>query len=406
MPNSEQTKRPYNVEDVRGLSKHALYELIEQQIDCWPKPRLIYNTTTAETMRQEILNPANGFHKFVDISDSARSACPSSPPPMRDDSPPNHDAPCHDQRSRSLSVARSTADASQAPSGASQAPSGNVHTTTIHLFMDDRRAIHNVQKIAVDVAVPSHSICQDDAGTMSVLAAEVIGSLQSSPNSLEGPVKLGYPHPLRPEYTQYFAKCEEHLSEGVKFQPDRLPLSSTSSISIYVDNPETVKRSLQPTRMQTAVASVCQVNTNSSSLPLPDPVDKKQAKITWLKEQMSSRPGYDLFGHCRHRILQNPEVVETWRFAVDFYDYYSHSKSPFGRVNKSDIQTALGVGETWLNEALEGYKVVKIHGPQGTAPSPEVTDMIGRTTNGQGRPEGRSALLHFLKAWSAQHADG
>ena len=61
-----------------------------------------------------------------------------------------------------------------------------VHTTTIHLFMDDRRAIHNVQKIAVDVAVPSHSICQDDTGTMSVLAAEVIGSLQSSPNSLEG----------------------------------------------------------------------------------------------------------------------------------------------------------------------------------------------------------------------------
>lgn len=64
------------------------------------------------------------------------------------------------------------------------------------------------------------------------------------------------------------------------------------------------------------------------------------------------------------------------------------------------IRSALGVGETWLNEAIDGYTLVRVFGPNGSHPAPSVVDTLQMV---QDKPSGRALLLKSLQAWGKEH---
>lgn len=69
-------------------------------------------------------------------------------------------------------------------------------------------------------------------------------------------------------------------------------------------------------------------------------------------------------------------------------------------ITKSSIQSCLGVGETWLTEALVGHRLVKIYGPGGSHSAQGVISELEVT---RAPPCGRGALLTFLRDWEVAH---
>jgi len=45
--------------------------------------------------------------------------------------------------------------------------------------------------------------------------------------------------------------------------------------------------------------------------------------IAWLRDQASNQPGHDTFMESRGKTLQNPKIVQAWRFATTFVDQYA-----------------------------------------------------------------------------------
>jgi hypothetical protein len=52
-----------------------------------------------------------------------------------------------------------------------------------------------------------------------------------------------------------------------------------------------------------------------------------QQVVSWLEEQASSQPGYDAFLDSRGRTVQNPEVVELWKFVATFANTHAGKSS-------------------------------------------------------------------------------
>lgn len=122
----------------------------------------------------------------------------------------------------------------------------------------------------------------------------------------------------------------------------------------------------------------------------------------------------------KNRIAQNPEIVSIWKFVEDFYKVYYHAKSGMAvciyllldhlwpksynlkdsRVTQKDIQAALGVHETWLNEAMAAARWVNLYGPDGPFRAQEVITELSVT---RVPPLGRVKLTEFLEKWEETH---
>jgi len=70
------------------------------------------------------------------------------------------------------------------------------------------------------------------------------------------------------------------------------------------------------------------------------------------------------------------------------------------RITKTAIHAALGVGETWLSEAIVGHRLVKEYGPEGSHSAHEVLNELAAERE---LPQGRSHLLNYMKAWEKSH---
>lgn len=53
-----------------------------------------------------------------------------------------------------------------------------------------------------------------------------------------------------------------------------------------------------------------------------------EAFMRCLEDLVRARPGYQQFYDARGSALQNPQIIATWKFAVDFKnDYYNKQAS-------------------------------------------------------------------------------
>jgi hypothetical protein len=51
--------------------------------------------------------------------------------------------------------------------------------------------------------------------------------------------------------------------------------------------------------------------------------DAKRRTIEWLKSELEKRPGYAEFRAGFYHVKHNPDVVQSWRFAVEFVEAYN-----------------------------------------------------------------------------------
>ena len=54
----------------------------------------------------------------------------------------------------------------------------------------------------------------------------------------------------------------------------------------------------------------------------------KCAEVAWLKEAAWAHPGWAEFFKGMNRNLQNPDIVQSWKFAVVFSEEYNKMQSP------------------------------------------------------------------------------
>lgn len=58
----------------------------------------------------------------------------------------------------------------------------------------------------------------------------------------------------------------------------------------------------------------------------------KAEEVEWLRDIVQKRPGWDAFFSGSNHTLQNPDIAQSWQFAVAFAKEYSKtaSKCPVG----------------------------------------------------------------------------
>jgi len=145
--------------------------------------------------------------------------------------------------------------------------------------------------------------------------------------------------------------------------------------------------------------------------------------VAWLRQRASTTKGYTSFEDSHGRVFQNPDIINIWKFVSQFHDRYYHASHPEtvctllksllccvtnvilellqGKViQKNMLRAALGLKETSFNDALDGYRLVKIYGPDGINEDQHVTAELSRI---QDTPNGRVALLKFLREWEKTH---
>jgi hypothetical protein len=51
--------------------------------------------------------------------------------------------------------------------------------------------------------------------------------------------------------------------------------------------------------------------------------DKKNRIIEWLQSELENRSGYTEFRAGFHHVKHNPDIVKSWKFAVEFLEAYN-----------------------------------------------------------------------------------
>jgi hypothetical protein len=69
-------------------------------------------------------------------------------------------------------------------------------------------------------------------------------------------------------------------------------------------------------------------------------------------------------------------------------------------ITKTHICVALAVGETWLRQAEEGYRLAQLYGEGGEREAQVVKEELAETRE---RPMGSGKLSVFLHDWEASH---
>lgn len=64
--------------------------------------------------------------------------------------------------------------------------------------------------------------------------------------------------------------------------------------------------------------------TNTNNLPTPKA--ENEFVITWLREKAEACLGHANFVASHHHVLQNPGIVEVWKFASEFHNEFSGKK--------------------------------------------------------------------------------
>lgn len=80
--------------------------------------------------------------------------------------------------------------------------------------------------------------------------------------------------------------------------------------------------------------------------------------------------------------------------------HWTHISLQSKRITRTAIQASLGIGETWMSDALSGSELAQRYGQGG---SQEATDVVDELQAVHPTPRGRSALLRFLQDWEEAH---
>ncbi len=117
---------------------------------------------------------------------------------------------------------------------------------------------------------------------------------------------------------------------------------------------------------------------DASMKPLLVAREHSDLDATWLKEQISMQPGYDLWQKLRHHVLSGLNIQGYWDFAVHIVEQFAYTCCPLVRLLSSShlsislllfqgrklskecvVHNGLCFGMTWFNEIKESLALLE-----------------------------------------------
>ncbi|KAJ7508152.1 hypothetical protein B0H11DRAFT_1902469 [Mycena galericulata] len=120
-----------------------------------------------------------------------------------------------------------------------------------------------------------------------------------------------------------------------------------------------------------------------------------EPRIEWLKQKISTQPGYTKFHSNRNKVLHNIERVAFWRFVSD-------TKREFHKRNwPAEISShALQMSSTAFSKAVQMMGIIDFYTAEGANYGPEFATEITKT--GDSDPNA-PILRTFLLQWEQEH---
>ncbi|KAJ7591734.1 hypothetical protein C8J56DRAFT_1024175 [Mycena floridula] len=139
---------------------------------------------------------------------------------------------------------------------------------------------------------------------------------------------------------------------------------------------------------QNAPPQAATLSSVSSRVPS---VDDKTA--TWLHNEAKARPGWETLLASHGLSRPNPEIVQNWKFIVDFMEEYKGKNAPGSTrpITVLLLKMVLGITAQRLRGARDGTRLVQRFGSGGPDEDKEVVERLALTEIG-----GTAPLLAFL----------
>ncbi|KAJ7445608.1 hypothetical protein FB451DRAFT_1412638 [Mycena latifolia] len=378
-------ERPYVVADLNG-NKDSLIKLVQRQQSKWPHAKFHKSKVTVAALKSALLDPTYGF--------TTNQPLVSSPGPPR-------------STSHSALPQQTTLEAPPAETSTSPAQDlADTELLDVRIYLEDCRFDPTQKTVAV---VPLPVLDREDVpiGGFRVLGKDIIGRLQRSNIAIEFPrtgiIRISVPDPLEPGWKMPFVRVVHAQSvEAMEFDPEALEISVDRRLRLFVENvaissAPAIEMDAPP--MNTAASA-------SGSAPMTEKKDLKQGPaddpvVQYLLQKLATRAGYASFVANRSHVLSNPEVVKDWYFAVQSSRDYTKTRTPEqAKISKAHIQSALGIGSTWLANASTAISIIETYGPDKPSSANEVIEQLELVED---PAEGAAVLLRFLTEWKKEH---
>ncbi|KAJ7843453.1 hypothetical protein B0H13DRAFT_1909380 [Mycena leptocephala] len=194
---------------------------------------------------------------------------------------------------------------------------------------------------------------------------EIFNELQASIAQLDGAGRIGVPDSEEQEYTEYFVTFNVEDKAKI-FSPNlrNIIIPDGNKLELRVD-PAHNKR---PRISSPIPSSVVESSHPSSGSLVAKPEAAVDTGVAWLLEKIEKCPGYTKFHSNRRKVLQNPDRVESWRFAAQVTATFHKTSWPAEISSTTTaIEKALCISTTSLNEAIN------------MTPSSQFTGVMGPT---------------------------
>lgn len=288
--------------------------------------------------------------------------------------------------------------------------SKNPEERQIRLLIEDRRATFAENGFArTSVLITLFPRLLHDNGDWDFRIKDMLRKLQHSNAAIDGTVKLSYPDPVEPTYNHIFVKMtKDHVPlEDVPSDPTLFTMpSSSSSVKIIVEHAKNQYDPLPSFGQHGHASTTIDLTTDGTQqYPLvrakQRAEDIAQREAQWLKDRVSTRPGYIQFCDNKNRKLKNSDRVKFWLFVASFSCDLYHAPSPIRsnkKVTKIDIRDALDIQQTALSEAETAARIIRVYGSGGVQESAEVIEMLNKD-----EVIGSGVLYRFLTEWEKNH---
>lgn len=202
-------------------------------------------------------------------------------------------------------------------------------------------------------------------------------------------IEVSYPDPMYPEYSRRLKAVGNGLN--IIETPAEVPavrIVADNVLKLTVSSPS---RLITPESLPTG--PVHQPAGQSQSVPVAtNELAPVSPVVQWLVGAAEMREGYIAFKQGQHHVQTNANIVASWWFAVLFSECYSQAESPVllaggskrkgpRLIRKSEVQRALGVGATWMSEAMQAVALLRKYGRYGSSPRQHVVNMCSDQTS-------------------------
>ncbi|KAJ7843187.1 hypothetical protein B0H14DRAFT_2585828 [Mycena olivaceomarginata] len=302
-------ERPYVKSDFVGLTRRKLYvDMIQRRPENFPKG-LNLSKINIPDMQKLLLDSQIGFTTNLP-GEQQTSIAPSNFHVIYslihfELEPPNP--------SKDANVSRGLEDSVPNIQPEDTVPNIQPDVRNVQLRIRDRRfgssEFNVIQRVNLNFV--DHVDCRDNEWRA------------TDANYYKAQVRIGVPDSEEREYTEYFVTFNvEDKTETFSHNFPNIIIPDGNKLELRVD-PNKHPRTLSPIPL-----SVSESSGPSLSALVARPQAPVDAGVTWLREKIEKRPGYTKFHSNRGKVLQNPDRVESWKFAAQVTSTFHKTSWP------------------------------------------------------------------------------